>query len=114
MSTMGSAVVHGPTGGATGGSSFTSLPGTALGWAAVGVSLAYLLLATVMANTVMGLPAWLDFTLGIGVGAIAAGLQIAAMTKGREHSWMLWLTAAVVVVPFAGWLVFGLLASGLF
>lgn len=90
---------------------FVSLPKTTMGWVAVAVGIAYTALMTVMARTVLGLPTWLDFTLGLVPGAAAAILIGLALTRFRERSWLVWLTAAGVLWGFGGWLVFAIMAS---
>ena len=107
MSTLTPAT-HGPLSRAARheGSSLVRLPHTPLGWIAAGAAFAHLTLVTIMSRTVLGLPTWLDFTLGLVPGALATVLLVMAMTRGHEHSWLLWLAAASVLWSFGGWLVF--------
>ena len=99
---------HGPSGSVAPHqeSSFAALPHETLGWIAALAALANLALVTIMARSVMGLPAWLDFTLGLVPGALATALVATAMLRNHEHSWVLWLAAASLLWSFGGWLVF--------
>lgn len=107
MSTLTPAT-HGPSGTVEPheGSPFTALPHTSLGWIAAITAFAYLALVTIMARTVLGLPTWLDFTLGLVPGAVATVLLVIAMARGHERSWVLWLAAVSLLWSFGGWLVF--------
>jgi len=80
------------------------------GWIACLAAFANLALVTFMARAVLGLPTWLDFTLGLVPGAVATTLVAVAMISRREHSWLLWLAAASLVWSFGGWLIFAVLA----
>jgi len=77
---------------------FSSLPKTTMGWIATGVAIAYIVLAAVMANTALGLPTWLDFSLALIPGVVAAILVGIALIRERERSWLIWLVAAGLVV----------------
>lgn len=111
MSTLAPAT-HGPSGRASqhDGSPFTRFPTSPLGWIAAAAAFAHLALATIMARTVLGLPTWLDFTLGLVPGAVATALLAIAMTRGHERSWVLWLAAVSLLWSFGGWLAFALMA----
>lgn len=89
---------------------FLTLPGSRLAWTAAAVAFAYIVLAAIMANTVLGLPTWLDFVLGLVPGAAAAILMWIVMVREHEHSWLLWLGLAGLVFYLGQWLVMILLA----
>lgn len=91
-------------------SHFTSAPKTTFGWVAFGVAAAYVALAIAMARVPLGMPTWLDFTLGIAPGAVAAVLLGVAMVYRQEHSWLLWLAAIALVPTFGGWIAFLMMA----
>lgn len=74
------------------------------------IAFANLALVTVMARMVLGLPTWLDFSLGLMPGAVATALVAVAMIRFGERSWVLWLAAATLLWSFGGWLVFTYMA----
>ncbi len=93
-------------------SHFTNLPGTPMGWIAVGVTAAYVALVTVMAQVPLGLPTWLDFTLALAPGVAAIVLVGIALIRDRERSWLLWLAVLGIVYAFGGWLIFAAMVLG--
>lgn len=111
MSTLTPATV-GPSRstGSHGAHRFAELPATSFGWIASMIAFANLALVTVMARMVLGLPTWLDFSLGLVPGAVATALVAVAMIRFGERSWVLWLAAATLLWSFGGWLVFTYMA----
>lgn len=94
-------------------SPFRGLPATVFGWIAAAAAFGHLALVTVMARTVLGLPTWLDFGLGLVPGAVAAVLVAMAMARMHERSWVLWLAALTLVWSFGGQLVWLAMTMGL-
>lgn len=82
------------------------LPRTSLGWAAVSVGILYGILGLVMARGAFGveLPEWLGWALGLGIGALALGLCIAAYVH-KERSFLLVLAVVVTMFWWLQWLI---------
>ncbi len=107
VSTSGSTGDHKPV-----ASHFSQLPGSTLGWTAVGLIAAYVVLVTLMARVPLGLPTWLDFTLGLAPGVAGTVVLGFALFRERERSWLVWLAVVGLVYAFGGWLLFAAMALG--
>ena len=94
-------------------SRFRNLPATPLAWSGVGLAIVYfcgaLLLAqgTVAAN----LPGWSLWAYGLGFGALALALLIAAYAR-RERSWLILVGVVLTAFWWLQWAILGFI--GLF
>lgn len=86
------------------GSTFRKRPATRLGWWAVGLAIAYIVLSILNTAILMRLPQDLPLRLTVlpnfGVIMILFGLAagivgVIALLRKREHSWMVWVTVLI-------------------